>query len=303
MEPKFFAAPMQGLTEAPWRRLHRASPWRADEYCAPFLRMERGEPRRKELRDLAADPLALPQVIFRDLDEFLALTDALHCAGHSRIDLNLGCPFPPQVKKGRGAGALLNLRLLEAVADAMDSRPGLTFSLKMRPGVDEPDSWRAILPIINRMPLDHVAIHPRLIADPYDGPLLLDQFALMAAEIEHPVVYNGSIDSPADIDRVLQLAPSVGGIMIGRGLIGRPTLIAEWRAGSELQPAERARALRRINAELFNEMSQTLCGDTQILQKIKPFWLYAPEEIIGRKTLKAIKKAVTVKVYEAALKL
>ncbi|MDE7334874.1 MAG: tRNA-dihydrouridine synthase family protein [Muribaculaceae bacterium] len=303
MEPKFFAAPMQGLTEAVWRRLHRSTSWRADAYCAPFMRIEHGAPRRKELRDLAADSEALPQVIFRDVEEFSMLLDAVEAAGHSAVDLNLGCPFPPQVKKGRGAGALLNAAMLAGVADVMASRPDMTFSVKMRPGVAYAGDWRPLLPVINRMSLTHVAIHPRLIADPYDGPLLLDEFARMAAEIDHPVVYNGSIAAPADIDRLLQLVPGLHGIMIGRGLLARPTLIGEWRAGSEMTEAERGRALRRLNAEIFNELSQSLCGETQILQKMKPYWLYAPEEIIGRKCLKAIKKSTTIKAYEAALKL
>lgn len=303
MEPKFFAAPMQGLTEAAWRRLHRSSPWRADLYCAPFLRFEHGEPRRKELRDLAADPQALPQIIFRDPGEFTALIDALEAAGHTAVDLNLGCPFPPQVKKGRGAGLLLHPDVLASVADIIASRPGLTFSVKMRPGVDKARDWRALLPVINNMKLAHVAIHPRLIANPYDGPLLLDEFARMTAEIRHPIIYNGGIATPADIDRLIELAPDLRGIMIGRALFARPTLIGEWRTGREIPEAERGRALRRLNAEIFNELSQTLCGETQILQKMKPYWQYAPEEIIGRKCLKAIKKSTTLKAYEAALKL
>lgn len=303
MEPKLFAAPMQGLTEAVWRRFHRATPWRADEYCAPFLRIEHGEPRRKELRDLAADPLALPQVIFRNAEEFSLLVEALESAGYRAVDLNLGCPFPPQVKKGRGAGALLRPAMLAGVADVMASHPSLAFSIKMRPGVENADDWRAVLPAINRMKLTHVTIHPRLIADPYDGPLLLDVFARMAAEINHPVVFNGDIASPADIDSVLRLVPNLFGLMVGRGLFARPTLFGEWRSGVELTGTERGRALRRLNAEIYNQLSQMLCGETQILQKIKPYWLYASEDIIGRKTLKAIKKATTLKAYETAVKL
>ncbi len=302
MTPKFFAAPLQGLTEAVWRRLHRNSPWAADRYFTPFLRLEGGQPRPKDVRDLDADPEAVAQIIFRDFNEFHALVELLEGKGHKAIDLNLGCPFPPQVKKGRGAGLLLNPAVLAEVGEYITDHSELTFSIKMRPGVESADDWRRISAIINSVPLSHVAIHPRLIRNPYDGPLLVDEFSAMLAEINHPILYNGSLTTPADIDRVLETHPGMAGVMIGRGLLARPTLIEEWRGGAEMSPAERGRALRRINGEILNEMCQNLCGDTQILQKIKPYWELAPEELMGRKTLKAIKKATTLEKLAAALK-
>lgn len=302
MSLKFYAAPLQGLSEAIWRRLHRNSPWAADEYFTPFLRLEGGEPRRKDLRDLGAEPQAIPQIIFRNFEEFRTLVEFLAAKGYRRIDLNLGCPFPPQVKKGRGAGLLLNTMVLSEIRDYMDQHPELTFSVKMRPGVESPDDWRRIAAILNSLPLSHIAVHPRLIRNPYDGPLLMDQFSAMATEFCHPTVYNGSLTSPADIDRVLSACPGVNGLMIGRGLFARPTLIAEWRSGTEMTPAERGRAIRRINSEILNEMCNTLCGDTQILNKIKPYWELAPEELLGRKTLRAIKKATTLEKLATALK-
>lgn len=302
MMPKFYAAPLQGLTEAVWRRLHRNSPWAADAYFTPFIRLERGLPRAKDMRDFANDHEAIPQVIFRNFEEFHRLVETLSVQGIRSFDLNLGCPFPPQVKKGRGAGLLYAPGVLAEVGEYISEHPELDFSIKMRPGIEAPDDWRRVAGILNSMPLRHVAIHPRLIRNPYDGPLLMDEFSKMAIEIKHPIVFNGSLTTPADIDRILGSHPDIAGVMIGRGLLMRPTLIAEWRAGCELPAAERSRALLRINFEILNEMRQTLCGNTQILQKIKPYWELAPEALLGRKTLKAIKKATTVEMLTAALK-
>lgn len=302
MMPKFYAAPLQGLTEAVWRKIHRGTPWAADEYFTPFLRNENGQPRSRDLRDLAKDPDAIPQVIFRNFDEFMLLVEVLSSQGFRSIDLNLGCPFPPQVKRGRGAGLLRAPEVLVEVGNFISEYPELAFSVKMRPGIESSDDWRQIAGIINSVPLNHVTIHPRLIRNPYDGPLLMEEFSVMAAEINHPIVFNGSLTTPADIDGILVAAPNIAGLMIGRGLLMRPTLIAEWRKGSEMTPAERGRALLRINGEILNEMSQILCGDTQILQKIKPYWELAPEELFGRKTLKTIKKATTLEKLVSALK-
>jgi hypothetical protein len=56
----------------------------------------------------------------------------------------------------------------------------------------------------------------------------------------------------------------------------------------------------RFHRLLLNHYSETLCGDSQILSKIKPFWEYAEEEI-GHSAWKAIKKAVNIAKYHSAV--
>ena len=124
------AGPLQGYTDAAWREAHAAAmPGAVDAYFAPFARVEHGAPRARDLRDVARQgPPLVPQVIFRSVEEFEMLAGALAAQGHTRIDLNLGCPFPPQVKHGRGAGTLLRPDVLEAVAERMHAMPEVRFS-------------------------------------------------------------------------------------------------------------------------------------------------------------------------------
>ena len=91
------AGPLQGYTDAAWREAHAAAmPGAVDAYFAPFARVEHGAPRARDLRDVARQgPPLVPQVIFRSVEEFEMLAGALAAQGHTRIDLNLGCPFPP----------------------------------------------------------------------------------------------------------------------------------------------------------------------------------------------------------------
>ena len=49
---KLYAAPLQGFTEAPWRNLHQEVFGGIDAYYTPFVRMEKGEFRNKELPSL-----------------------------------------------------------------------------------------------------------------------------------------------------------------------------------------------------------------------------------------------------------
>ena len=110
-EFKLMAAPLQGLTEAPWRSVHFRlfGEEQGDvEYFTPFIRVEKGEVRKRDMRDYTSDLNAgmrlTPQIIFRDAEEWRMLVDALAEAGATRIDMNMGCPFSPHVRKGRGAG-------------------------------------------------------------------------------------------------------------------------------------------------------------------------------------------------------
>ena len=67
-------APLQGYTEAEYRRAF-ADVYGAPDVCyTPFLRMEKGEAARRTLRDinspLNAGTNTVPQIIFRDAAEF-----------------------------------------------------------------------------------------------------------------------------------------------------------------------------------------------------------------------------------------
>ncbi len=44
--------------------------------------------------------ISRPQVIFRDMEELDLLLTALEDEGATRINLNMGCPFPLQTGKG-----------------------------------------------------------------------------------------------------------------------------------------------------------------------------------------------------------
>ena len=68
--------------------------------------------------------------------------------------------------------------------------------------------------------------------------------------------------------------------MIGRGLLARPTLAQEYITGEILNPLP---IQKKIHSEVFNEYSQHLKGgEAQILEKIRPFWTYAPNKKIAK---------------------
>ena len=302
---KLFMAPMQGYTDAPYRRFHADVYGPVDGCITPFLRVERGDVRSRDLRDITS-PLndgldVTPQIIFRDLDEFRFLASVVADAGFERVDLNLGCPFPPQCKKGRGAAMVERPDVMGRVMDEVAAMEGkLRFSVKMRLGLEEPGRWRELLPLLNGGPLERITVHPRTAAGQYNGPLYLEEFGELLSLSVHPVVYNGELRTPADIDAVATRFPGIEGVMIGRGLLGRPSMILEHRDRKELPESERVRLLLRFHSLLLDHYGEKLCGDAQLLAQMKPFWEYLEDEI-GRKAWKTIHKAQSMNRYREAV--
>lgn len=302
------SAPLQGFTEAPFRHFHSEIYGEKQShvtYYTPFLRVERGVVRFRDLRD-AVSPLnanhnPVPQIIFRDAAEFSMLVDELRSTGHNRIDLNMGCPFIPQVRKGRGAGMIGRTDALREIAILMSAMTETEFSIKMRLGIDSPSEWRDMIGVINEMPLRHVTVHPRTASQQYSGALHVDEFRSFVEECRHPVVFNGDIVAPEQIDGLCTRLPGLAGVMAGRGLLMRPSLFAEWRERREWTRDERVAGLLKLHSKVFDHYCSTLTGgDAQILTKIKPMWDYFGAEF-DRKAVKKIVKAGSMANYRIAV--
>lgn len=289
-------APLQGYTDAVNRRAHHECAGGVDEYYTPFVRIEKGEVRRKDLKDTApasnAGVPTVPQVIAKDSDEFARLCDALQGQGWGRIDLNMGCPFPMQVKTGRGSGLLQHPDRVGEILREMQHRPEVTFSVKMRLGQESADEGQALMPIINDMPLLHVTLHPRLGRQQYKGVPDCEAFQRFYEACRHPMVYNGDVSGIENGKlRIESCADAVDcsrikGVMFGRGLLSRPWLLGD-KAPREV--------LKGMHAIVYRHAIEHLCGDSQILARLHAFWEYVD---IDRKQQKAIMKATTLRRYD-----
>lgn len=283
-------APLQGYTDAVYRRAHWECVGGVDEYYTPFVRIEKGEVRRKDLRDTAPTVNegvpTVPQVIARDGDEFAHLCDALQGQGWGRIDLNMGCPFPMQVKAGRGSGLLQHPERVEEIQKEMLRRPDVAFSVKMRLGQENESEGLSTMPIINEMPLVHVTLHPRLGKQQYKGIANQEAFARFMENITHPLIFNGDI---LEGERLEVKGERLKGVMIGRGLLARPWML------SNKEPNE---VIRSMHSIVYRHATEHLCGDSQILSRLHAFWEYLD---IPHKQKKAILKATTLPRYREAV--
>ena len=120
----------------------------------------------------------------------------------------------------------------------------------------------------------------------------MTQFEQILATSRWPVLYNGDITHPEQIDDLRKHYPSLAGAMVGRALVAHPALLRPERA-----TAEHHRAFH--NMLVAGYRSHLTGGDHQVLSHLKALWqLFLPDA--PARARKAIKKATSLPTYLAA---
>lgn len=294
-------APLQGLTDVSFRRLHSALYGGVDFYYTPFFRIERGLFRKRDLRDLAEDslPNTVPQVLPGSADELKRLCEPALDKGIKRVDINIGCPFPPVMAHGRGAALINNPdRLEDVIKGVAEMASDVEFSLKMRFGYDSTEQWKDVIDMINGVPFRHVTMHARYARQQYGGECDIEAFSEFYERCQHPVIYNGDLRTVADVEAIIAKFPNLRGVMIGRGLIADPSLALRLR-GEESKDDKSI--LRELHDGLVADAQARMTEPRQVAEHMKPYWEYfchEPERL--HRELKAIKKSNTADKYIAA---
>jgi tRNA-dihydrouridine synthase len=298
-------APLQGFTEAAYRNAHAEVFGGVDFYYTPFVRVDGGELRKRDVRDVAPENnttgCTVPQLIANSAERAERIMELFVANGSRRVDINMGCPFPMLARRGNGSGILPNREAVEALLGVVKNHPEVEFSVKMRLGWESTEDCMALLPMLNDVPLTHITMHPRLGRQQYKGDVDLEAFGRFLDGCSHPVVYNGDLTTVDDMNCIVDRFPKVAGLMIGRGLLANPALALEWKSGAPLSPADMANRLSLLHQSVRDSYEARLeGGEKQLLTKLKPFWEYL-EPLIGHKAMKAISKSQNMNTYDAAV--
>lgn len=268
-------APMQGLTEVLFRRTYEACfPGAIETAVAPFIALTRNlrfSTDNSQIRDILPEnnrdsiPV-IPQILGKEPDEFILVANHLSDLGYTEVNWNMGCPMRAITAKHRGCGLMPYPDEVRAILDAVIPRIPIALSVKVRLGLKDPDDILRMVPVLNDYPLRSVTIHPRLGRQQYTGVPDLDTFGQVLPLLRHPVVYNGDICTVADARRIRERFLQVADIMVGRGVLYRPTLPLEL-AGREASPDDARRFIRRLVEEIH-----TLPTESSQIRKIKEYW-------------------------------
>lgn len=270
---------MQGLTELIFRKAFETCfPHAFDVAVSPFLSLTHGNlhDALKKVDDVLPEPNegsipVIPQILGHECEEFVALANRLYDIGYTQVNWNIGCPMRRVAGKHRGSGILPYPNEVHHVLDSVVPRLKPALSVKMRLGHYDADEYEAIIPILNQYPLHSVCIHPRTGKQQYSGTCDLEHFALAAAMLQHPVVYNGDIRTLADYHRIANRFPFCTAVMIGRGALYDPLLPLRIKNDAPTLPDEEKQA-RHFVATLFEAICQQLPREETRVRKLKEYW-------------------------------
>lgn len=302
--PVIYAAPLQGFTETAWRNAHAQSFGGVDAYYTPFIRLEKGEIRNKDKRGVSPGentvPRLIPQIIASEPDELEKLVTFLMIQGYREIDLNMGCPFPLIVRRGKGSGILSHPEKVAALLEAMKTFPEVCFSVKMRLGWENAEEWRKVLPLLNRSCVKQVTLHPRIGKQQYKGVVDMEAFRCFYEACELPLVYNGDLCTVTAVREILEAYPRLKGVMLGRGLLADPSLAKAFREELMSEDEIKARTFRMHRLMYLYYQRIIEGGDAQLLTKLKAIWEYLLPDL-DKKVRKTILKSNRLDTYLRAV--
>ena len=228
---RYYFAPMEGLTDSIYRRLHHKYFSGVDRYYMPFISptVHRSLTNREERELPFADAesfSAVPQLLTKVPEDFLWAAQVIRDRGYEEVNLNLGCPSGTVTAKGKGSGMLADVDALDRFLGSIFSTAPLPISVKTRLGVTESEEFPALLEIYNRYPIKELTIHPRVRKQFYTGSVDREMFRYAVENSKNPICYNGDILRVKDAEKIPEEFPQVEAVMIGRGLIGDPGMLS-----------------------------------------------------------------------------
>lgn len=294
---RYYFAPMEGLTDSVFRRLHHTYFPGVDRYYMPFISptqhrmLTNREARELPLAD-SVPFVAVPQVLTKVAEDFVWAAEQCADRGYQEVNLNLGCPSGTVVAKGKGSGMLADPDHLDRFLDEVFSKTSVPVSVKSRLGVVDPQEFPRLLEIYNQYPILELTLHPRVRKAFYSGSVDMEMFTYCAENSKNPICYNGDICNLEDIDRIRSRFPQVESVMIGRGLIGDPGMLTP--GGTTVEAME---AL--LNA-LLEEYLVLFGGSRNAMFRLKEHWGMLIHRFEGGEKLgKRLRKTTDLEEYKA----
>ena len=301
----FYFAPMEGLTGHIYRNAHNAffNHNNIEKYFSPFIVANQSESfKTRELNDLLPENnqglVLIPQLLTNNAKDFIHTANKLKVMGYDEVNLNLGCPSGTVVSKNRGSGFLAKKEELDAFLDEIYSASMTKISIKTRIGKDQPEEFYDLVEIFNKYPIEELIIHPRIQKDFYKNKPNLEIFKEALSLSKNPVCYNGDIFTIEDYKKFTENFPSVGTLMIGRGLLANPAMVSEITNNGKLDK----NILKEFHDQIYRDYQSILFGDRNVLFKMKEIWTYMIQAFSDNtKYAKKIKKAERLCDYEEAV--
>tara|TARA_Y100001934_G_scaffold268641_1_gene350969 strand:+ start:364 stop:1380 length:1017 start_codon:yes stop_codon:yes gene_type:complete len=184
--------------------------------------------------------------------------------GAGAIDINMGCPAKKVVGGYSGSALMRDLKKAASIIESVVSAVDIPVSLKSRLGWDDSSKNAKELGVIaEKCGVQSFTVHGRTRNQFYKGTADWKAILEIKRALKIPVITNGDIVDVGSATKALRLSGS-DGLMVGRGIIGKPWLISQISAhlNKEIEPEiPKGPRLIEIMAVHYEEML-SFYGDT-----------------------------------------
>jgi tRNA-dihydrouridine synthase B len=246
-------APMARYSDVPYRALCRAygSAMSYTEFVPAEALLHQENPmwRRLDIRPGGEQPMVF-QIFGFDAQQLLAAAQRIEEWGPDIIDVNMGCSVPQISEQGAGVGMMRRPALVAQTFRLLSTHLSVPVTGKIRLGWDENSvNYLEIARIMEDNGAALIAIHGRTKTQNYSHQANWDAIAALKQAVTVPVIGNGDVQSPGDIDR-MKAHTGCDAVMIGRAAVGNPWLLAR-QERTDLTFADVTAVIRRHLNEML----------------------------------------------------
>lgn len=242
-------APMASFTNAPFRRVavRCGSGFTTNEEIDAEALLAGNAWAGESARTGLDDGVVAMQLLGNSTETLVPAAVRLVEAGAEIVDINMGCPAPKIVHRGKGAALMRDVAATARILTALRAAIDVPLTIKIRGGWDEcqPNAVE-VARMAQDVGVDAITVHPRTRSQRFGGQAPWDVIADVVAAVAIPVTGNGDVTSLAEA-REMMSATGCRGVMIGRAALGRPWIFDE--AYERLDGAGRAAYEARVIAE------------------------------------------------------
>ncbi len=220
-------APMDGFSDWPFRSLCRAlgSALSYTEFVRAQHIVQAYEKMALRLTYEEAERPIVFQLYGDDPDELLEAALRVQEKRPDILDINMGCPARKVIYTGAGVGLMRSPLKIARIFRKLSAALEVPVTGKIRLGWDDCKSYKLIARIIEENGGQAIAVHARTKEQAYGGQADWEAIAEVKASVKIPVIGNGDVKTPADIDR-LKAYTGCEAVMIGRAAVGNPWIFS-----------------------------------------------------------------------------
>lgn len=229
VDPPTGVAPMAGMTDTAFRRLvkrHGGCGLVVTEMVSSEG-LVRGIDRTLEYAEYteAERPVSI-QIFGGDPARMAEAAAIVEGMGADVVDINMGCPVPKIAKHHAGCSLMREPAHAADIVRRMADAVKIPVTVKMRAGWNEAE---VNAPELARRVADAgaaaITVHGRTAAQSYSGRADWNLVAEIAHDVPIPVIGSGDCVEAADV--VERLRMGVGGVLVGRGVLRNPWILAQ----------------------------------------------------------------------------